>query len=475
MNSYYHRYRPQLFADLVGQDHIRRILQTAVSTGKVSHAYLFCGSRGTGKTTTARLLAKLINCPKPVTNKGSKLPEPCNKCDICLAIGADSCLDVIEIDAASNRGIEEIRTLQEQVRFQPQQTAKKIVIIDEVHMLTKEAFNALLKTLEEPPAYLIFILATTETHKVPATIISRCQRFDFLTPGPEVICQYLSRLAKQEGLTVEASALTLIAELAAGSFRDSATLLEQLATDSQSIKAVDVTKALGLPDAGLVERYVLCLSGQAQPKLHSELSVWFERGGSAQAFVDQCFHFLARALRAGQAIAQPEQVLGQLSKIKYRMKQSPLPELPLLIMLAPSQGEPTVPTESEQPVEAAVVKPVVESPPELVAIPIAEQVKPVDLPKGNLTEVWQKSITDLVKDDQSSMVAILRTAKPLSWEDSTIKIAVQFKFHADQLGRQKNRGILEATLSQICGKPIRIEIDIEPAEDVANLAEELAL
>jgi DNA polymerase-3 subunit gamma/tau len=498
MSSYYHTYRPQRFADLVGQDHIRKILQTAVLTQKISHAYLFCGSRGTGKTTTARLLAKLINCSNPVIQQSSKLPEPCNECDICRAISTDSCMDVTEIDAASNRGIEEIRTLQEQVRFKPQQTVKKIVIIDEVHMLTKEAFNALLKTLEEPPEYLIFILATTETHKVPATIISRCQRFDFLTPDSSVISLYLTRLAKEEGLKVEASALALIAELAAGSFRDSATLLEQLATDSQSISAAQVTEKLGLPDASLVERYVAHLGGSNDSNLTNELTIFFTRGGSASAFIDQAFHYLGRSLRNGVAIARPETVLSELTRIKYRMKQSPLAELPILVTLQanlepaqPSVEEPAVIRVAieqkravqddvsvvEVPAEVLVqsVEAGLPAPSETVAIPVAQQVPPVELPKTDLTEIWQKSLGQLIKDDQSSMVAILRTAKPIEWDNTTLKIAVQFKFHADQLSRQKNRGILESTLTQICGKPVRIEIDIQPAEDIASLAEELAL
>ncbi len=221
---FYRKWRPQLLAEVVGQEHVTQTLLNALAGERVSHAYLFCGPRGTGKTSTARSLAKAINC---LTNgKG----EPCNKCEMCLAITEGRALDVIEVDAASNRGIDEIRDLREKVNYSPNQARRKVYIIDEVHMLTKEASNALLKTLEEPPPHVIFILATTEAHKLLPTILSRCQRFDFHRLTQKDVIAKLTRIAGSEGITIEDEALRLIARAATGSLRDAENLLQQMMT-----------------------------------------------------------------------------------------------------------------------------------------------------------------------------------------------------------------------------------------------------
>jgi DNA polymerase-3 subunit gamma/tau len=188
----YRKYRPKLFAEVEGQEHIVRTLEGALLSGRVGHAYLFCGPRGTGKTTVARLFAKSLNC----TNRGAGKFEPCNNCDSCLAINEGRSLDLIEIDAASNRGIDEIRNLKDSARVAAASSNYKIFIVDEVHMLTKDAFNALLKTLEEPPSHVIFIMATTEPHKILETILSRVQRFDFKKISPELIIRKLKKIAK---------------------------------------------------------------------------------------------------------------------------------------------------------------------------------------------------------------------------------------------------------------------------------------
>lgn len=218
----YRRYRPRTFSEVIGQKSTIQALTNALKTDKVSHAYLFCGQRGTGKTTIARLLAKSINC----TNK--KDYEPCNECESCLEINEGKSMDLIEIDAASNRGIDEMRNLKEGIRFSPIKSKYKIFIIDEVHMLTKEAFNALLKTLEEPPEHAIFILATTESEKLPATIISRTQRFDFKKLTLKEIAERLKLLAKKENIDISDEAIKEIALSAEGSLRDAESLLDQL-------------------------------------------------------------------------------------------------------------------------------------------------------------------------------------------------------------------------------------------------------
>ena len=221
---FYRKWRPQTLAEVVGQEPITQTLRNALSSGRISHAYLFCGPRGTGKTSTARILAKAVNC---LTNgKG----EPCNTCAMCQAITEGQALDVIEIDAASNTGIDDIRSLREKVNYAPNQARYKVYIIDEVHMLSNSASNALLKTLEEPPPHVIFILATTEAHKILPTIMSRCQRFDFRRLAQADVIANLTRICQTEGIQIETEAMRLIARSATGSMRDAVNLLEQLMT-----------------------------------------------------------------------------------------------------------------------------------------------------------------------------------------------------------------------------------------------------
>ena len=219
---FYRKWRPRRLDQVVGQESVTLTLRQAVKQERVAHAYLFCGPRGTGKTSTARILAKAVNCLSPQEG------EPDNECEICRAINEGRALDMIEIDAASNRGIDDIRNLSDKVHFTPNEARYKVYIIDEVHMLTEPAFNALLKTLEEPPGHVIFVLATTEPHKVPLTVISRCQRFDFRRIPLERIVEKLENLSREEGIEVDGEALKLVARSSTGSLRDAENLLEQL-------------------------------------------------------------------------------------------------------------------------------------------------------------------------------------------------------------------------------------------------------
>ena len=222
---FYRRWRPQTLAEVVGQEQVTKTLQNALISGHVSHAYLFCGPRGTGKTSTGRILAKAVNC---LTNEGKG--EPCNSCEMCRAITEGRALDVIEIDAASNTGVDNIRDLRERVNYAPNEARYKVYIIDEVHMLSTSASNALLKTLEEPPPHVIFVLATTEVHKVLPTVMSRCQRFDFRRISQADVVTKLTQIGKKETIKIEPEALKLIARAATGSLRDAENLLEQLTT-----------------------------------------------------------------------------------------------------------------------------------------------------------------------------------------------------------------------------------------------------
>ncbi len=242
----YRKYRPKSFEELLGQKEISEILKNAARQNKLAHAYLFYGPRGTGKTTIARLIAKVANCETRKTNKVfQQKGEPCNECSRCLEIDAGRALDVVEIDAASNRGIDEIRSLKEGIRLSPSSYDYKIFIIDEAHMLTREAFPALLKTLEEPPAHAILILATTEYEKIPPTIVSRCQRFHFKKIGIEEIIKKLQIVAAAEKMKTTDEALELIAASAEGSLRDAESLLDQISSLAGKVEVADVEKIIG--------------------------------------------------------------------------------------------------------------------------------------------------------------------------------------------------------------------------------------
>lgn len=236
----YRKYRPTVFDDVVGQEHITATLTGSLKNGKVFHAYLFTGTRGTGKTTCAKILAKAVCCEQPVEG------QPCGRCAACKAIADGSATDISEIDAASNNGVNDIRDLKEQVSFLPVALKYRVYIIDEVHMLSTSAFNALLKTLEEPPAHVIFILATTEVHKLPATILSRCQRFDFKRMEPETICGRMQQIAEKEGFTLTDGAATLIASLADGGMRDALSILDQCSATSQAIDEAVIAEVCGI-------------------------------------------------------------------------------------------------------------------------------------------------------------------------------------------------------------------------------------
>ncbi|RLE30230.1 DNA polymerase III subunit gamma/tau, partial [Candidatus Acetothermia bacterium] len=253
--SIYRRWRPQRFSEVVGQPLVTETLRRAVAQGKLAHAYLFSGQRGVGKTSVARILARAVNCLAPEEG------EPCNRCDNCRRILAGKSLDVVEIDGASNRGIDQIRKLREEVGYVPAGAKYKVYIIDEVHMLTGEAFNALLKTLEEPPPHVIFIFATTEPHKVPSTVLSRCQAYEF-SPVPEgLIQEKLLEIAASEGIALPREAAELIARRAGGSLRDAEVILEQLSQGGE-VTPEAVVELLGLPRLEEVDRFLAALLGK---------------------------------------------------------------------------------------------------------------------------------------------------------------------------------------------------------------------
>jgi len=259
----YRKYRPVMFDDVYGQDHITSVLKYQSANGRVSHAYLFCGSRGTGKTTCAKILAKAANCLSPIDG------NPCGKCEACVAIDSGTTSDVVEMDAASNNGVDNIRDLREEVTYAPAMLRRRVYIIDEVHMLSVSAFNALLKTLEEPPEHVLFILATTELHKLPNTIISRCQRFDFRRITLEKITARLLYVADAEGVTLEGAAAERIARLAEGGMRDALSLFELCAAGGEAVTEERVRETLGVTGYGII-------SATAEAVLSGDIKFLFE-------------------------------------------------------------------------------------------------------------------------------------------------------------------------------------------------------
>ena len=309
----YRRWRPESFADLVGQEHISRTLSRAVMSGQTSHAYLFTGPRGTGKTSTAKILARALNCAEGPTL------TPCGVCDSCRSISDGSSMDVFEIDAASNRGIDEIRDLRESVKFAPTEGHYKIYIIDEVHMLTTEAFNALLKTLEEPPERVIFILATTEPHKVPATIQSRCQRYDFHRITVTEIRDRLIYVCKESDIAAEEDALGIIAEQADGGMRDALSVLDQcMALAEGTLTAERVQEALGLVGRAWIRRMAGEIAARDAAALIAQLSELLQSGRELKQVLAELAQYFRQLMIAGVggAVSAAELCAGDAEELR---------------------------------------------------------------------------------------------------------------------------------------------------------------
>ena len=312
----YRKWRSQKFEDVIGQEQVTATLKNELANNKISHAYLLCGTRGTGKTSTARLLAKAANCSNPVDH------NPCDSCDSCVSINEGSSIDVIEIDAASNRGIDDIRNLREAIKFTPTLGKYKVYIIDEVHMLTNEAFNALLKTLEEPPAYVMFILATTEPHKLPATILSRCQRFDFKRISIQNIMSHLKSICGHEGMKADEAALRIIARNADGAMRDALSILDQCAVyGGKNISESTVLEVLGISgDQHLMEMGEAILQGDA-PRSILIIDNLSAGGKDINQFIkDLTAHY--RNLLMTKILERPEDVIDMSSEGIQTLKNS---------------------------------------------------------------------------------------------------------------------------------------------------------
>jgi DNA polymerase III subunit gamma/tau len=361
----YRKYRPKTFSEVIGQEHVVKTLTNAVESDMVSHAYLFSGPRGSGKTTIARLLAKAVNCQN---RKGS---EPCNKCPSCLEINQGRAMDLVEIDAASNRGVDEMRDLREGIKFSPSKLKYKVFIIDECHQLTKEAANALLKTLEEPPSHAIFILATTEIHKMIPTIVSRCQRFDFRRLTVEEIVKKMGKIVREENVKIEKEALELIASNSGGSVRDAESLLDQILTYSYSLKgkvigAEDIKILLGLVDISMINKMTGFLLEGKRSEAITFLNETVEKGKDPQEFAKALISYLRQILilkidpaledyaAVGFTKEEKERIKEQARKFKEgdlrlalklflraenEIKYSSIPQLPLELAIIESSEE----------------------------------------------------------------------------------------------------------------------------------------
>ena len=464
----YRKWRPQRFSDVVDQRYTVQTLKNAIAQGEIAHAYLFAGPRGTGKTSVARILAKAINCPN------QRDGEPCNACSICESVTRGNALDVIEIDGASNRGIDQIRQLREEVNFSPAEARYKVYIIDEVHMLTNEAFNALLKTLEEPPSHVVFVFATTEPHKVPPTVLSRCQAFEFKTIPQEQIEAHLRAVAQTEKIAIDDEALAAIARHARGALRDALVLLEQLVAykGEEPITAQDLYDVLGLPPQETIDRFLKALlEGNSSEALRiiGELA---ERGRDFELFVGELIHRgrdrLIEALQGGKNEAENSQawtaLLGKLLELKRELRFAFDKRVFLEIKaleLAGAEGQLAV-QEHAQPAEfaqqaktqtPASVEPEPRGQPQQ-----AEEQKATPAPAVDLEERWQQ-LLKRARRKKAALCALLTEAQPrLDGRTLFIEYAPEFSFHKERLEQAENLEIVRKLTRELFGPEVQLAV-----------------
>lgn len=430
----YRDYRPKSFSEVVGQDHITTTLENAIKNGKISHAYLLTGPRGVGKTSVARILAHEVN----------KLPY--NDESIHL--------DIIEIDAASNRRIDEIRDLRDKVRIAPAQAKYKVYIIDEVHMLTKEAFNALLKTLEEPPAHCIFILATTEAHKLPETIISRTQRFEFKPLGRAAAAEHLASIAKQESIDIDKPALDLLAEFGQGSFRDSISYLDQLSSYGKKINENQVRDLLGLPAQSHITSLLKSLeSGDGQAVLQV-LEKIEHKGINAAAAAAAVSAQIRESLKHKPAQSWQLNLLKRMLSVSASHRPQEALEINLLSICAERAQTKEFP--HPQTDTTKKLKPTVA--PILNSMPEATKIKsPVE--SSTVAGEFDMQLWDLVvqraKDEAASIYTALRLAEP-SYSDKVLTLKFQFPLHRKKLEQAKNKQLVSQLIREVSGEKVSV-------------------
>ena len=478
MTTLYRKYRPQTFTEIVGQNHIKTILTHEIEADKVAHAYLFCGPRAVGKTTIARLMAKAVNCEKRAAGKF----EPCGKCAACENIVAGRSLDVLEIDAASNTGVDNVReNIIASARVAPNQLKYKVFIIDEVHMLSPSAFNALLKILEEPPTFVVFILCTTEIHKVPATIISRCQRFDFRRISVSDITKKLTHIVSKEGIKIDKEILEAIARHSGGHMRDAESLLGQVVNvGGKEITRQEADLVIPRSDLGEVVNLIELLSKKDAAGGIRLVNRLLDEGLDLKVFLTDLLEILRKMLlikinptltesvsaelgeslelkvsELGKAFAaeQLANSLEQFSKAMLEIKNSFVLQMPVelaIIRLCSSIGTARPGAVNQAAAGSAIA-----------AKTVSEQLKgPGEVSFSEVQEKWNELLIK-VKKYNHSLSFILRVCQPRSLNNNAVCLAFKYKFHKDRLNDPVIRSSMEKVLKEVYNTPLTVEAVID--------------
>ncbi len=444
----YRKYRPRSVDEVVGQDHITTTLKNAIKSDNIGHAYLFTGPRGTGKTSVARILAHAVN--------GLTYEDEATH------------LDIIEIDAASNRRIDEIRELRERVHITPGSAKYKVYIIDEVHMLTKEAFNALLKTLEEPPAHAIFILATTEAHKLPETIISRTQRFGFKLVEKDKVISHLKSIARLENINIEDEALEMIATHGGGSFRDSIGLLDQVRGIGKKVTPKGIQELLGIPPISVAKEIIALLAAGDKKGLVEKLGQISEQGVLATQVAKQLAQYLRTCLIEDNNILEPSvatDLLKQLIEIPTSHDPSSLLEITLLSTAAPNRAQALHPVAPTSDASAKVAERTDLPDSKVADTPAPAKTQP--RPSVVLSEkLWQEALQQL-KLKYNTLYSIARIAAP-KFSGNELTLIVSFPFHQKRLNEIRNKQIVSDTVGELAGTAVIVRCELDPKYKPTN-------
>jgi DNA polymerase III subunit gamma/tau len=487
--AFYRKWRPRRWEAVVGQEHVIQTLRNSVAAERIAHAYLFAGPRGTGKTTTARLLAKAVNCLDPDPSA-----RPCDQCEHCLAVNDGRFLDLIEIDAASNTSVDDVRDLRDKINFSPNQGRYKVYVVDEIHMLSTAAFNALLKTLEEPPSHAIFILATTEVHKIPATVLSRCQRHEFRRIPSAAIIQHLKEMASQENLEMEVEALALIARQATGSLRDAISLLDQLASTGQVITLEMAHSVLGTAASQAVLEVVQALIERNPAAGLDLLHGALDSGSDPRQFARQVVDYLrdlllikmgnadqidttaeirARMARHAQAFSTPD-LLRTIRAFNFAANDARgawQPALPLEMAFVESlEEEPEPASQVPSPPPAAVPPPkrrikTVGQPASPPTEP-GEQAEDSEQEEGqsvqSLNQNWSQLLS-LVRKQNPNTYGLLNSCKSRHLKGNLLVLGFASDVLKNQMAKAENLEIVQKALAQIFGADIIIRCTISTA------------